>query len=185
MIFEQIFFALCALMAIAGALGTVSMANPIRCAMSLLATIVAIAGMYLQLHAPFLAAVQMIVYAGAVVVLFIFVIMLLGPASHAAHDGHALITRIAGGVAMGFVALQILVVVGVKTFGVEPAIQPGFGSIDAFGSLLFTDYLVPFEVSSFLLIVAIVGAVAVARGKQTDKPGSKELVEADKKGALA
>src|SRR5690606_6771292 len=75
----SIFFALCSVVALVGAIGTISARNPIRSAVGLLATIVGIAGLFLKLNAQFLAAIQLIVYAGAVVVLFVFVIMLLGP----------------------------------------------------------------------------------------------------------
>ena len=81
----NVFFALCSIAALVGAMCTVLAKNPIRGAMGLLLTIVGIAGLFLKLNAQFLAAIQLIVYAGAVVVLFVFVIMLLGPdAGHAA-----------------------------------------------------------------------------------------------------
>ena len=166
---ERIFFGICAVVAIAGAVGTITFPNPIRGALSLLFTIVSIAGMYLQLHAPFLAAIQLIVYAGAVVVLFLFVIMLIGPAAtSASKDSRALIMRVIGGLAASAVTVQILAVMAKKLFVRVPVAQSGFGSVEAFGELLFGEYLVPFEVASFLLMVAIVGAVAVARGKQPD-----------------
>ncbi len=165
---ELIFFSICAVLAIGGALGTILFPNPIRGAMSLLFTIIAIAGMYLQLHAPFLAAIQLIVYAGAVVVLFLFVIMLIGPDSNPPHDGRGVVVRTIGAIAASLFVLQTILVLSHKAVGHLPVAQPGFGSVDAFGALLFTDWLVPFEVSSFLLMVSIIGAVAVARGKQPD-----------------
>ena len=75
----SIFFVFCSLLCLVGALSTVLAKNPIRCAVGLLVTILGIAGLFLKLQAQFLAAIQLIVYAGAVVVLFVFVIMLLGP----------------------------------------------------------------------------------------------------------
>src|SRR6478609_815448 len=75
----NVFFALCSVAALVGAICTVLARNPIRGAMGLLLTIVGIAGLFLKLNAQFLAAIQLIVYAGAVVVLFVFVVMLLGP----------------------------------------------------------------------------------------------------------
>jgi NADH-quinone oxidoreductase subunit J len=165
---ERIFFGLCAVMAVIGAIGTVAFPNPIRGALSLLFSIVAIAGLYLQLHAPFLAAIQLIVYAGAVVVLFLFVIMLIGPAAIPPKDSRALVARVAGGVSASAIALLVVLVLSKKTFPRAPAIQNSFGSVEAIGELLFSDYLIPFEVVSILLMVAVVGAVAVARGKQPD-----------------
>lgn len=171
---ERIYFALCAVLAIAGALGTVASPNPIRGAMSLLFTIIAVAGLYLQLHAPFLAAIQLIVYAGAVVVLFLFVIMLIGPAAVAPRDGRALVPRILAGLATSAVVVTTILVLSKKTFPRPPVLQHGFGSVEAIGEALFTDYLVPFEAISFLLMVAIVGAVAVARGKSTAAPAPSD-----------
>ena len=91
-----VYFYVCAAVALAGALCTVVAANPIRGAMGLLLTISGIAALFLSLHAEFLAAVQLIVYAGAVVVLFLFAIMLLGPAALPPGDRDALPSRIAG-----------------------------------------------------------------------------------------
>jgi NADH-quinone oxidoreductase subunit J len=170
---ERIFFGLCAVLAVAGAIGTVTFPNPIRGALSLLFSIVAIAGLYLQLHAPFLAAIQLIVYAGAVVVLFLFVIMLIGPAAVAPKDSRAIVARVAGGIAATAISLLVILVLSKKTFPRISPLQSGFGSVEAIGELLFTEYLVPFEVASILLMVAIVGAVAVARGKQPDPQTAK------------
>lgn len=165
---ELIYFLICALLAVAGAIGTVAFPNPIRGALSLLFSIVAIAGLYLQLHAPFLAAIQLIVYAGAVVVLFLFVIMLIGPDAVPPKDSRAIVARVGGGIAGTAIGALVLLVLARKTFGHIPVAQAGFGSVESIGALLFSDYLVPFEVASLLLMVAIVGAVAVARGKQPD-----------------
>ncbi len=183
-LFERVFFAICAVVAVGGALGTVSFPNPIRGALSLLFTIVAIAGMYLQLHAPFLAAIQLIVYAGAIVVLFLFVIMLIGPDAVPPKDSRALIARVLGGMAVSAVALQIVLVLSRKWIRI-PVAQAGFGSVEAFGELLFSEYLVPFEVASFLLMVAVVGALAVGRGKQPDPQAEKSLEEKSEKGVAA
>jgi NADH-quinone oxidoreductase subunit J len=107
----QIYFYACAVTAIAGALFTVGAKNPIRGAMGLLLLILSVAGLFMALHAQFLAAVQLIVYAGAIVVLFLFVIMLLGPSATAPHDERGLYTRVFGGglFAAGAVGLSVLV----------------------------------------------------------------------------
>jgi len=185
---ERIYFGLCAVLAVAGAIGTVAFPNPIRGALSLLFSIVAIAGLYLQLHAPFLAAIQLIVYAGAVVVLFLFVIMLIGPDAIPPKDSRALVARVTGGIAGTAISLLVIMVLSRKTFPRIAPIQAAYGSVESIGELLFTDYLVPFEVSSFLLMVAIVGAVAVARGKQPDpqltkKPDADVAPAAEERGA--
>lgn len=165
----QVYFWVCAAMAVAGALYTVTAKNPIRGAMGLLMMVLSIAGIYLALHAQFLAAIQLIVYAGAVVVLFIFVIMLLGPDATSPTDKRGGIPRTAAGVLFGAAGLGAMSLI-IRT---APPIPKGkllaappsdFGSVEAFGRILFTDALVPFELASALLMVAIIGAVAVARG---------------------
>src|SRR6516165_9169132 len=98
-LFGYVYFYGLAILALLGALGTVSAKSPIRGAMGLLLMIVSIAGLFLALHAQFLAAIQLIVYAGAIVVLFIFVIMLLGPSASPSKDARGLVPRILGAAA--------------------------------------------------------------------------------------
>jgi NADH-quinone oxidoreductase subunit J len=172
----NVFFALCSIAALVGALCTVLAKNPIRGAMGLLLTIVGIAGLFLKLNAQFLAAIQLIVYAGAVVVLIVFVIMLLGPdAGHVKEKGEAKakLARAFAGVLMAGISLVTLVLV-LRAAG-KPArfgfVGPTHGSVEAVGQQLFTKAVVPFELATALLIVAVVGAIAVARSRhQTRKP---------------
>jgi len=166
----QVYFYVCALVAIFGAVSTVVSRNPIRGAMGLLLLIVSIAGLFLALNAQFLAAIQLIVYAGAIVVLFLFVIMLLGPSSMGPRDKRGLTARVFGGTLFGLSALTAISLLLLHTHG-RPLqdLNADFGSIDQFGRVLFSDGLVPFELSSALLMVAVVGAVAVARGKQGEE----------------
>lgn len=169
----QAYFWVCAVVALAGALFTVIAKNPIRGAMGLLLMILCMAGLFLALHAQFLAAIQLIVYAGAIVVLFLFVIMLLGPSATPPTDSRGRIPRAISAAlfAGGGLAAMILLV---RSAPAVPAAQkaqfladtaPDFGSVEKFGNILFGPALVPFELSSALLMVAIVGAVAVARGR--------------------
>jgi NADH-quinone oxidoreductase subunit J len=173
-----LYFYVCAAMALAGALAVVLSKNPIRSAMGLLLLILSVAGLFLALHAQFLAAIQLIVYAGAIVVLFLFVIMLLGPSAATPSDRRGLAARVFGGGLFGLLALAILFGV-VRASHAMPMPKPdeSFGGIDAFGSVLFSDALVPFELSSALLMVAVVGAVAVARGRQGYRTLSKSEQE--------
>lgn len=165
------FFGLCTLLVLVGGVLTVAAKNPIRGAMGLLGTIVGIAGMYLLLSAELLAAVQIMVYAGAVVVLFLFVIMLLGPSATSGRDTRTWSARyLAAGVFLATsVGMGVLLarVAGSATTAFGPAPR-ALGTIEGIGHELFTTALVPFELSSALLLVAVVGAVAVARGKQPD-----------------
>jgi NADH-quinone oxidoreductase subunit J len=166
----QVYFYVCAAVAVLGAVATVASRNPIRGAMGLLLMIVSIAGLFLGLNAQFLAATQLIVYAGAIVVLFLFVIMLLGPSAVAPRDKRGLVGRTIGGTVFGVSMVTGLALLMSKMHGVAPGyLDADFGSIDAFGRKLFSDGIVPFELSSALLMVAVVGAVAVARGKQGEE----------------
>jgi NADH-quinone oxidoreductase subunit J len=170
---KVVYFYLCAAITVAGALFTVGAINPIRGAMGLLLTISGIAALFLSLHAEFLAAVQLIVYAGAVVVLFLFAIMLLGPAALPPDDRESLPSRLVGAVGVGLLGvggvLSILARNGQapKNF---PVIKGGEGTIEVVAREVFGPGLVPFELASALLMVAVVGAVAVARGRQGEAP---------------
>jgi len=173
-----LYFDACALLALGGALGVVASKNPIRGAMGLLLLILGVAGLFLALHAQFLAAIQLIVYAGAIVILFLFVIMLLGPSASTPSDRRGIAARVFGGGLFGLAGLAVLwrvVMAAHEAHRLLPMPQPddSFGGIDAFGSALFADALVPFELSSGLLMVAVVGALAVARGRQGQKSMSK------------
>jgi NADH-quinone oxidoreductase subunit J len=171
-----IFFYTCAAVAVLGALATVLAKNPIRGAMGLMSTILAVAGVFLALHAHFLAAIQLIVYAGAIVVLFIFVIMLLGPSATSSRDHRGRVTRAFGGTLFGLVSLATMYLVMRPSWNHAYKLvdyPADFGTIDAMGRSLFTDYVVPFELSSALLMIAIVAAVGVARGRhKSDNPTS-------------
>lgn len=183
-VIDSIYFYAFALLALSGAIGVVVARNPIRSAMGLLLLIVSVAALFLRLHAEFLAAIQLIVYAGAIVVLFLFVIMLLGPTASPPGDRRGIVPRTFG--AAVFTIGGAAAIIAVARFGPDRAAslartEPGFGGIEAFGSVLFSDALVPFEVSSALLMVAVVGAVAVARGRQ----GVRTLSKAERSIAAA
>jgi NADH-quinone oxidoreductase subunit J len=187
----QAYFYVCAVLAILGALGVVIAKNPIRGAMGLLLMILSIAGVFLALHAQFLAAIQLIVYAGAIVVLFLFVIMLLGPSASTPTDRRGRIPRIVAGALFAAASLGAGVAVFLVASKSAPPADAGallptppndFGSVDAFGKILFTQGLLPFELSSALLMVAIVGAVAVARGRakhEIEHKSPEALLRAD------
>lgn len=164
-------FAALALVTVLGAAATVFAKNPIRGAMGLLLCIAGIAGLFLGLHAQFLAAIQLIVYAGAVVILFVFVIMLLGPDATSPKDAKAAFSRVgaavlfASGVAWAGLRLAASSDFHPEVRGFDAA-RAEMGSLGAVGREIYTRGLVPFELVSVLFIVAVVGAVAVARGKQ-------------------
>lgn len=171
----QVYFYVFAAFALFGALAAVVAANPIRGAMGLMVMILSIAALYLGLSAQFLAAIQLIVYAGAVVVLFLFVIMLLGPDAHGPKDGRGLLPRVMGGGLFAVAALGALTLAIRTGKASTPVPAPAsFGGVDAVGRELFTKTLVPFELSTALLMVAVLGSVAVARGKQVPKRSTED-----------
>lgn len=170
-------FLVCALMALVSALGTVIVKSPIRAAMSLFVHILALSGLFLTLHAHLLAALQVLVYAGAVVVLFVFVIMLIGPGVTDPPTVRGLVTRTAAAAIMGVVTLAFAAALAVQAppRALIEACPQGkaecdqFGGVGGFSAELFRAGVVPFELISILLTVAIVGAIAVARGRSAQE----------------
>jgi len=173
----NVFFLVASIVALLGAFMTIASRSPIRSAVGLLITIVGIAALFLMLNAQFLAAIQLIVYAGAVVVLFVFVIMLLGPD---AGDGEGTVAR-ARLARYGAGAFFLLLSLGAAHLVSRAELAPhrfkiataGHGSVEGIGTLLFGSMVVPFELATALLIVAVVGAIAVARGKPHVRRESK------------
>jgi NADH-quinone oxidoreductase subunit J len=171
-------FVLCSLLALLAALGTVIVKSPIRAAMSLFVHILALSGLFLTLHAHLLAALQVLVYAGAVVVLFVFVIMLIGPGVDDPGTTRGLVTRTAAAAIMGVLTLSFSAVLAVQApeRALIEGCAPGqgaecnqFGGVGGFSSELFRAGVVPFELISILLTVAIIGAIAVARGRSAQE----------------
>lgn len=161
--FERIFFFVTAATAVASAVLTVTRRNPVQSVLFLILNFFCLALLYLTLHAEFLAIIQILVYAGAIMVLFLFVIMLLnlGPDAPLRERGGA--TRIVG-IAFSLLVLvqfTILLLMG----GVAPGspLPEGFGTVERFGGSLFRQYLVPFEMTSVLLLAALVGVIVLAK----------------------
>jgi NADH-quinone oxidoreductase subunit J len=183
----QVLFWLCAVGAVLSALMTVSMRSPIRAAVGLLLHILSLAGLYLGLHAHLLAAIQLIVYAGATVVLFVFVIMLIGPSSESIGDQRGLLVRtFAGGLmamVVGAVAFAVIEYAPPLAAGARLSCPPGqaecgqFGGVHALGESLYVGAALPFELVSVLLLVAIVGAIAVARGRTPEERAASAAKE--------
>jgi NADH-quinone oxidoreductase subunit J len=131
--------------------------------MGLLLMILSIAGLYLALHAQFLAAVQLIVYAGAIVVLFIFVIMLINVPEDRLPVEKPTVLKLLGVVAAGLLLIEGAIVS--RRFSAPLETVKQVGSVESVGRALFTDYLLAFEVTSVLLLAAVVGAVVLAKKK--------------------
>jgi NADH-quinone oxidoreductase subunit J len=136
--------------------------NPVTSAMFLVLTIISLAGLFVLLHAFFLAAVQVLVYAGAVIVLFLFVIMLLD----LKEEEQRKIKWITAGLAVVAVGAMAGVMVGTISQAHPagaPAAVPAEGSAEALGHLLFEGFALPFELVSLLLLVAMIGAVLLSK----------------------
>jgi NADH-quinone oxidoreductase subunit J len=162
---EFILFAILAVMAVAAALGLITARNPISSAMAMVVHFIALSGLYLTLHAQFMAAIQVLVYAGAIMVLVVFVIMLLNLGSDESLRDR-LRSREAVGIATALgIGLTIILVIGRLVFGARPvdARMTATGTIDAVGKALFTDYVFPFEMVSLVLLAAVVGAVVLTK----------------------
>ena len=147
--------------AVAGAVNLLAQTHPINSALSLIAVMAALAGEYLLLGAEFVAAVQVIVYAGAVMVLFVFVIMLL----NAGVEEHTKGSRVAicFGVPGLLVGSLLVAWVELKYSGTEPVPVGALpGAPKTIGPLLFHEFLLPFEITSILILIAVMGAVVLA-----------------------
>ena len=135
--------------------------NPVTSAMFLVLSIISMAGLFVLLHAFFLAAVQVLVYAGAVMVLVLFVIMLLDLKEEVRRH-YKTFGVVTGVVSVG--ALLVIAIRAIATSGVGAGLQPqAEGSTRALGRLLFKDYLLPFEIVSVLLLVAMVGVILLSK----------------------
>jgi len=168
----DLLFLVTAAIALGAAVATVMAKKPLRAAMSLLIHIIALAGLFLTLSAHLLAALQLLVYAGAVVVLFVFVIMLLGPSAETVAKERGRVVRTASVALMAIVTAGLaftLVGHAAPWVGVAQCAEGAecgqFGGVEGLGGTIYTQGVVPFELVSVTLLVAILGAIAVARGR--------------------
>ena len=156
-------FVVLAVVALGSALGLVFKKNPIHGALFLVVNLATIAAFYLSLGAEFLAAAQVIVYAGAIMVLFVFAIMVLIPGKEETGPDPRRPVRVLA-LPVGLVLLAELAVIVAARGSAVPATAPAVpGGVEAIGRLLFTDYLFPFELTSVLLLAAMVGVLVLAR----------------------
>jgi NADH-quinone oxidoreductase subunit J len=166
---EAVVFWVAAVMALGGALGVVVQRNPFYSVLSLVVHLIALAVLFLLLRAEFLAAAQVIVYAGAVMVLYVFVVAYVGGLEDPLTEPNPALRTLAPLFAAGlFVELSIAILgSSLKAIDSRGAHLPaGFGSPSQIGELFLTKFLIPFEVVSILLLVAAVGAVVLARREE-------------------
>jgi len=173
---DMVVFVLASAMVLAGAVGVIVRANPVHAALSLVLTLFGVAVHFVALGAHFLAAVQVIVYAGAIVVLFLFVIMLLGvdKADDLSIEPFPIQRPLAAVVGIGLAGLLIAAIVRARDRIVEgtPLDSVGDANIRQLANNLFQDWVFAFEFTSILLIVAVAGTVLLARRTKPD-PTSK------------
>jgi len=163
----EVLFFLAGIGAIAGAIGVVALRNPFFSVLALVSHLLCLAALFLLLRAEFVAAAQVVVYAGAVMVLYVFVVAYVGgqdePLGSRAGSGLRGVSVLFGAVL--FVELCAATLgSGLKLIDTNGApLAPGFGSPQEIGRQLLTNFLLPFEAASFLLLIAAVGAVVLAR----------------------
>ena len=160
---ETVLFILFGAIAVCGAIMVVTRKHPMASALYLILTLFAVAALFVLRQAHFLAAVQVIVYAGAVVVLFVFVIMLINVPEGRLPVERATTMRVLGVLAAGFFILESAVLARRFSMPIGPAAE--VGTVEAVGRALFTDYLLAFEITSVLLLAAVIGAIALAKRK--------------------
>jgi NADH-quinone oxidoreductase subunit J len=175
-----------------GAMGVVGLRNPVHCALSLVMTLFGVAVLFVAQQAHFLAAVQVIVYAGAIVVLFLFVIMFLGVDKQENVAAEPLRGQRPAAIAVGVIALAEAFLLFRTTWatgraaGADLAAQHGHANTERLAETLFTRYVFPFEVTSVLLVIAVVGAVVLVRRSRGVEPTAPvEAADRDKEGAPA
>jgi NADH-quinone oxidoreductase subunit J len=167
---EGLLFIIMGLITVVCAVCVVFQKNPIYSAIFLIQTMVSLAVLYVLLHAEFIAAIQVMVYAGAVMVLFSFVIMLLNLGKKDVEGGKdKLIFQKASAILLGIILFVMIGVVTFKTVlqGTKGEYTPEsiseIGNTQLVGKLLFTDYIFPFEIASILLFAAVLGAIVLAK----------------------
>ena len=180
-IMEPAVFVIAAIAVLSGAIGVIMAKNPVHAALSLVGTLFGIAVLFIAQDAQFLAAVQVIVYAGAIVVLFLFVIMLLGVDRVDDLETDPLVGQrpvaIIAGVLLGGALLTVLLTSTITgQSSVAGKVDAKVPNVTQLGRVLFTSYLFPFEITSALLIIAVVGAVVLARGSGGEQGDGDEPV---------
>ena len=167
---EAVVFFVAAFLAIGGALGVVLQRNPFYSVLALVVHLIALAALFLLLSAEFIAAAQVIVYAGAVMVLYVFVVAYVGGLEDPLTEPNPVLRVVAPifAVALGVELTFAILGSGLKAIDTEgPDVAAGFGSPSAIGELFLTKFLVSFEVVSLLLLIAAVAAVVLASRSRT------------------
>ena len=153
-------------------IAVVSLTNPFFSALALIGNLASLAVLFLLLSAEFLAAAQVLVYAGAVMVMFLFVVAYLGGRADAPWAGGPPLLRAAAIVASAALLVEVVVVLGLAwgdDLGSPPSVPASFGSPGAVGELFLTDHLLAFEITSIVLLVAAVGGVVLGTTREKEE----------------
>lgn len=168
---ETIVFSVFAALALAGALMVISFKNPVSSALSLVLTLFATAVLFVLLLGHFVAAIQILVYAGAIMILFLFTVMFLNlkqgsPEFESKNLGFKVSALLVILLFVGYFA-SIGFQKGIMGRSLGVSEMEGFGSVQGVGTTLFTQYLLPFELTSVLILAAIIGVVAIAKKRSS------------------
>jgi NADH-quinone oxidoreductase subunit J len=178
--FEKVVFFLAAFGALGGAAGVVMLRNPFYSVLALVAHLISLAVLFLLLRAEFLAAAQVVVYAGAVMVLYVFVVAYIGGVDEPIGEERAALAKVGPLFALALLIELSIAVLGSGLEGLDSTgaeVGAGFGSPGEIGRLLLERFLLAFEAASFLLLVAAVGAVVLARRRKGLEGLGDELPE--------
>jgi NADH:ubiquinone oxidoreductase subunit 6 (subunit J) len=170
---SAVLFFIAAIGAVAGAIGVVTVRNPFYSVLALVFHLISLAALFLLLRAEFVAAAQVIVYAGAVMVLYVFVVAYVGGGDEPLSTGGAALKVLGPLFALALVVELWIAILGSALKGISSKGAPyvlGFGTPRHIGQLFLTKYLFPFEIASILLLVAAVGAVVLARRRRGLEP---------------
>ena len=165
---QEILFFVLAAVAVGAAIAMLLNKNPVYSVLPLIVTLFSLAGLYVLLNASFIAAVHLIVYAGAIMVLFLFVLMLLDLKEDVERISLKRFSRIVAVLAVFILLAESIILVLSTVAGKGNVVGLGegiLGDVDSIAMLLFTRYILPFEIASVLLLVGIIGAVVLARRK--------------------
>ncbi len=164
---SYIVFFIAAIGTLAGAIGVITLKDPFYSVLALVVHLISLAVLFMLLHAEFVAAAQVVVYAGAVMVLYVFVVSYVGGENMQSGQGPGRAGTLGAFACGGALVIELFIATlgsGLRAIGTTGAhVAPGFGNPEQIGTLFLTTFLAPFEIASFLLLLAAVGAVTLAR----------------------
>ena len=165
---QAVFFYIFAASAVAMSLGVVTARNPVYSAMALIGCLLSVASIFALQSAHLMALLQVLVYAGAIMVLILFVLMLLNLSPQELGKRRVSVRRVTGAYLIGATVTLLVVRLTKHPWAPASTPHPKFGTIEAVGTVLYTKYLLPFEMVSLLLLAAIIGAVVLTRKEKGD-----------------